>query len=103
VTALCGIVPLRAAPGLLNVYNNVNDAFIAQIFESDMQSLRIVTRDIYNRVITDLPPWTAIFKCDVYRRVGEDPSTTVLKQILRFARLMFLKEATRDDQQEMLM
>lgn len=100
ITPIVGIVPLRAAPGTLNVYYNYNGSFVTQIYETDLQTVNIQTKDIFGRFISDLPRWNAVFRVDIYRRIGEDPVTKALNQILRLVRMAFLSVTIGTDRLE---
>lgn len=90
ISQVLGIAPLRAAPGLLSVYTNVNDTFTVQIYDQDVQQLSFQLCDITGNPVQDCPPWTAVVKCDVYKRIGLDPLADRLSALVEYARLSFI-------------
>lgn len=94
---ILGIIPLRAAPGHLSIYQNVNNTCQAQIYDGDVQEMSFKLTDLSGTIIQDLPEWTAIIKVDIYKRPVNDPSLSTLQSILEFTRLNFMSKALKSD------
>lgn len=97
---ILGIVPLRSAPGNMNVYENISDMMQAQIYERNVNFLNIRTTDIAGNLIADLPPWSAVIKVDVYSVPEQDPTNLALQDILEYIKLFFLHFASQQDKED---
>lgn len=95
-TTVAGVIPLRAAPGTMEVFQNVNDVCTCQLYDTDVQKLQIRVTDLAGRHIPSLPNWTAVFRVDVHKRPTEDPVLGALQGILEYMRLFVLRLAVAE-------
>jgi hypothetical protein len=95
-TDIVGIVPMRAAPWLTNVYVNHNDSFVMPVFDRDLQRIGFRVTDQYGQAIPDLGEWTAVIRCDVCKTIAEDPTVARLDQLVKYARFGFLKSYLKE-------
>ena len=90
---ILGIVPIHAAPGLLNVTENTSGMYEVQIMDDDINRITFLTTDIDGIPIPNMPPWTAVFRIDIYQKPQQDPVVQKLQEIVNYLRMFFLKTA----------
>jgi hypothetical protein len=98
-TDVIGVIPLRAAPNMLNVFVNNNSAFQMDLYDGDVQQLGLVLTDIRKQKIAGLPSWSAVIKCDIVRKITDDPVSERLERILGYLQLYTLMMAAERGQQ----
>lgn len=97
-STVAGIIPIRAAPGRVNVFQNVADTFQIQVYDTDVQRLEFTVTDINGDPISDITDWTAVIKVDTFNRPRQDPVVAALSGIADMIRIFILKMAvTMDD------
>lgn len=89
-TNTIGIIPITAAPCTLNTWTNLNRTFEARLYGENVSSMQFITTDVQGQLVTNLPPWTATFNVQVFRRPGESIEAKRLAAIEEYARLVFL-------------
>lgn len=98
-TDIIGVIPLRSAPGALNVYQNKIGAFVMHIYDTDVQNFGLRVTDIKKRPIPDLPSWSATLRVDVISRPKKDPVCTRLDAVLKYMSIFMLMQAVSSSSQ----
>jgi hypothetical protein len=98
-TDVIGVIPLRSAPNTVNVYNNNNNSFEMHLYDTDVQRLGLALTDIRKQPIAGLPEWSAVLRCDVVRKITDDPVSERLERILGYLQLYTLMLAANNNTQ----
>ena len=90
------VVPLRARPGCMNTWYNLNNSYTIDIFDTDVQNMTLFVTDADGSPIPGLSHWTAVIKCERVDRASLDPKLCMLQAIAEYSRLSFMQSALRD-------
>lgn len=98
MSTIFGVIPLRAQPRALNVYQNLINAYQLDLMDSDPQRLGFRITDVFGAPIVDLPHWSAIIQCETVDEEGKDESNETLQGIMEYLRLIFVTKALSKSQ-----
>lgn len=95
-STVMGVIPMRAAPNRVNVYQNVADTFQMQIYDSDIQRFEIRLTDVLGNPVYDIADWNAVLKVDTYARPRQDSVVQTLQGISEMIRIFVTKLAIEE-------
>lgn len=93
-----GIIPLRAPPRALNVYNNLTNAYQLDLLDTDPQRIGFRVTDVYGQLISNLPDWSAIIQVEIIDEEEKNPIIESLQGIMEYLRLIFVTKALSKSQ-----
>lgn len=91
-----GVIPMRAAPGCLNVFKNNIEAFSVDIYDPDPQVIGFQLCTTDGNLLQNCPPWSAVIKVEILNRAGKDAVAERLDSLIKYARFGFLRKGLKD-------
>lgn len=97
-SGVLAVIPMTAAPGRLNVYENFTLTHSIDVFDTNIQQFGLVTTDRNGAKLADLPHFTCVVRVELMQRVVNEEIGR-LNVIAEYLRLLFLSsEAIRAQQ-----
>jgi hypothetical protein len=97
-SGILAVIPMTAAPGRLNVYENPTVTHSIDVFDTNIQQFGLLTTDRNGQQLVDMPHFTCVIKVELMQRVANE-EVTRLNVIAEYLRLLFLSsEAIRQQQ-----